>query len=55
MARQPEDGRGTPLPFEEDLSAFLDGELDAEREAEIRAELSRNPALAARLEALAAV
>lgn len=43
------------LPFEEDLSAYLDGELDAEREAELRAELDRNPALAARLEALRAV
>jgi len=51
MARENE----TPIPYEEDLSAFLDGELDGEREQEIRAELGRNPTLAARLEALAAV
>jgi len=43
------------LPFEEDLSAYLDGELDAEREAAVRAELERNPRLAARLEALRSV
>jgi len=41
--------------FEEDLSAYLDGELPAARVAEIRAELARNPVLAARLEDLRAV
>ena len=45
MSREPED----LLPFEEELSAYLDGELDAEREAQVRAELARRPALTARL------
>lgn len=41
--------------FDEDLSVLIDGELDAEREAELRAELERDPQLAARFEALSAV
>jgi len=45
MSGEPED----LLPFEEELSAYLDGALDAEREAQVRAELARSPALAARL------
>lgn len=51
MSREDEDR----LPWEDDLSAFLDGELDPEREAALRAELERDPALAARLAALRAV
>ncbi|HKJ23893.1 MAG TPA: zf-HC2 domain-containing protein [Myxococcota bacterium] len=43
------------IPFEDDLSAYLDGELDAARAAELRAALERDPRLAARLEALRAV
>jgi hypothetical protein len=40
---------------DEELSAFLDGELDAAREAAVRAALAEDPALRARLEALGAV
>jgi len=43
------------VPFEDELSAYLDGELDAEREAGLRAALEHDPRLAARLEALRAV
>ena len=45
MSREPED----QLPFEDELSAYLDGALDPEREAQVNGELARSPALAARL------
>jgi hypothetical protein len=51
MSREDEDR----LRYEDDLSAFLDGELDPEREAAVRAALARSPALAARLAELRAV
>jgi len=42
-------------PGDEDLSAFLDGELSREAEAALREKLTREPALAARLAELAEV
>ena len=41
--------------LDEDLSALLDGELPAEREASLRARIEADPRLAARLSELAAV
>ena len=41
--------------LDEDLSALLDGELPAEREATLRARIEADPRLAARLSELAAV
>ncbi|MDJ0852970.1 MAG: zf-HC2 domain-containing protein, partial [Myxococcota bacterium] len=40
------------LPFDEDLSALVDDELGAEREAEVREHLAGCPRCAQRLEAL---
>ena len=41
--------------LDEELSALIDGELSAEREAELRQQLAAEPALAARLAALSGV
>jgi len=43
------------LPFEEDLSALIDAELDEWREAEVRAHVEACPRCAGRLEALSDV
>lgn len=45
----------TPDTLEEDLSAWIDGELTPERESELRERLASDPVLAARLAELEAV
>jgi anti-sigma factor RsiW len=50
-----QNGRGPDETLDERLSAWLDGELDAAAETELRAELEADPALAARLAQLQGV